>query len=217
MPKIIKWLVALALLPVCAGAVLALGQVVRACGAADMVWVPMLAGGACWMVIFLMLPKPMWIYVFGHELTHAIWTWVLGGEVRKMKVTSKGGHVVVSKSNFLIALAPYFFPLYAVLVVLVFLLGRLIWDWRPYLIWFHLLLGAAYSFHLSLTFHILKTRQSDITSQGYFFSAMVIFLGNVSVLIFGLPLLSSRVGLFTVAGWWFQDTGAVFHWLQRTV
>jgi len=32
--------------------------------------VPLLAGAACWVVIFLLLPKPMWIYVFGHELTH---------------------------------------------------------------------------------------------------------------------------------------------------
>ncbi len=32
-----------------------------------------------------------------------------GGQVKKMKVTSKGGHVVISKTNFVIALAPYFF------------------------------------------------------------------------------------------------------------
>ena len=89
----------------------------RASYGADTVWVPLLAGAACWLVIFLLLPKPMWIYVFGHELTHALWTWLFGGQVKKMKVTSDGGHVVISKTNFLIALAPYFFPLYAVLVI----------------------------------------------------------------------------------------------------
>jgi hypothetical protein len=57
-------------------------------GGADTVWVPLLAGAACWVVIFLLLPKPMWIYVFGHELTHALWTWLFGGQVKKMKVTS---------------------------------------------------------------------------------------------------------------------------------
>ena len=95
----------------------ALWLVLCASGGADTVWVPLLAGAACWLVIFLLLPKPMWIYVFGHELTHALWTWLFGGRVKKMKVTSAGGHVVVSKTNFLIALAPYFFPLYAVLVI----------------------------------------------------------------------------------------------------
>ena len=72
----------------------------------------------------------MWIYVFGHELTHALWTWLFGGQVKKMKVSSSGGHVIISKTNFLIALAPYFFPLYAVIVVGVFALGHLIWNWQ---------------------------------------------------------------------------------------
>ena len=55
---------------------------------ADTTWVPMLAGAACWLVVFLLLPKPMWIYVFGHELTHAVWTWLFGGRVKKLKASS---------------------------------------------------------------------------------------------------------------------------------
>ena len=118
MPKWIKFIIAILLLPVCAGAATALWRVLHASYGADTVWVPFLAGAACWLVIFLLLPKPMWLYVFGHELTHALWAWLFGGRVKKMKVTSAGGHVVVSKTNFLIVLAPYFFPLYAVLVIL---------------------------------------------------------------------------------------------------
>jgi len=97
--------------------------VLRASGSADVVWVATLAGAGCWLAIFLLLPKPMWVYVFGHELTHAIWTWLFGGRVKKFKASSQGGHVVVTRNNFIIALAPYFFPLYAVLVVLVFAAG----------------------------------------------------------------------------------------------
>jgi hypothetical protein len=137
-PKWIKFIIAVLLLPVCAGAA-------RACGwccapaAARTRLDSALAGAACWIVIFFLLPKPMWIYVFGHELTHALWTWLFGGQVKKMKVTSSGGHVVISKTNFVIALAPYFFPLYAVIVIGVFALGHLIWNWHGYLVWFHLL------------------------------------------------------------------------------
>jgi hypothetical protein len=47
---------------------------------------------------------------------------------------------------------------------------------------------------VTLTFHVLQTQQSDITSQGYLFSAVVIFLGNVCVLLFGIPLLTAKVG-----------------------
>ena len=95
MPKWVKRIIAVLLLPLCIGATRALGMVLRASGSADTVWVAMLAGAACWLVIFLLLPKPMLIYVFGHELTHALWTWLFGGRVRKFKATSAGGHVVI--------------------------------------------------------------------------------------------------------------------------
>lgn len=203
------------LLPVCAGAARALWLVLRAGYGADTVWIPLLAGAACWIVIFLLLPKPMWIYVLGHELTHALWTWLFGGQVKRMKVTSKGGHVIISKTNFVIALAPYFFPLYVIIVIVLFALGHLIWGWPQ--VWFLLCVGAAYAFHLTLTFHVLRTQQSDITSQGYLFSAVVIFLGNVCVLLFGIPLLTARVGILNSLGWWAESTGMIFHWLQRVI
>jgi len=212
-PKWIKFIIAVLLLPVCAGAARALWLVLRASGNADTTWVPLLGGAACWVVIFIFLPKPMWIYVLGHELTHALWTWLFGGEVKKMKVTSKGGHVLISKTNFLIALAPYFFPLYVVLVIGGFALGRLIWGWP--LVWFHLLLGVAYAFHVTLTGHVLRTRQSDITNQGYLFSAVVIFLGNVCVLLFGIPLLTRRPELLKIFSLWCSETGKVFIWLHQ--
>ncbi len=215
MPKWIKFIIAVLLLPVCAGSARALWPVLLAGSGADTVWVPLLGGAACWIIIFILMPKPMWIYVFGHELTHALWTWLFGGEVKKMKVTSKGGHVIISKTNFLIALAPYFFPLYALLVIGVFALGNLIFGWRNYQVWFHLLLGAAYAFHVTLTFHVLQTRQTDITSQGYLFSGVVIFLGNVLTLLFGIPLLTRRPEFFKIFGLWCTETGKVFNWLHH--
>ena len=215
MPKWVKLIVALLLLPVCFGAATALWRVIQASGSADTTWVPLIAGAACWLVIYYILPRPMWIYVFGHELTHAVWTWIFGGKVKKMKVTSNGGHVLISKTNFVIALAPYFFPLYAALVVVGFALGHLIWDWKSALPWFHLLLGAAYAFHVTLTFHVLQTRQTDITDQGYVFSAVIIFMGNVMVLLLGIPLLAAKVSVLTALGWWFEGIGQVFQWLGQ--
>jgi hypothetical protein len=209
MPKWAKTIIAILLLPLCLGAVRTLWSVVATSGHAQTAWVALLGGVACWIVVFLLLPRPMWLYVVGHELTHAIWVWLCGGKVKKFKVSSKGGSVVVSKSNFLIALAPYFFPIYAVLLVLVFLAGHLVWNWSALTPWFHLLLGAAYAFHVTLTVQVLQTRQSDITSQGYVFSAVVIFLGNVLVLMVAVPLLTGRTGLLTVLGWWMQDTGGI--------
>lgn len=217
MPKWVKMMIALALLPLCIGAAQALWMVIQHSGSADTTWVPLLAGAGCWIVVYLLLPKPMWIYVLGHELTHAVWTWVCGGQVKRLKATSEGGHVLTTKSNFAIALAPYFFPFYAVLVVLVFLVGDLIWSWRGvYLPWFHFFLGAAYAFHLTLTFEILKVRQTDITSQGYLFSSVVIFLGNALVLILGIPLLTGH-DLFHALGRWLTNNHEMFHRVARLI
>jgi hypothetical protein len=102
-----------------------------------------------------------------------------------------------------------------VLVVLFFLLGHWLWNWQHYLAWFHLFLGAAYAFHVTLTWHILQSRQSDITEQGYLFSAVVIFLGNVGVLLLGIPLLAARVDVLTALGWWLECTGETIHRLGR--
>jgi hypothetical protein len=215
MLKWFKTIVAILLLPLCLGALKALWLVLRASGQATTIWVAILSGVACWLVIYALLPKPMWVYVFGHELTHALWTWLFAGKVKQLKVTSKGGHVVVTKNNFLISLAPYFFPLYAALVVLAFVTGNLVWNWMPYVVCFHLLVGAAYAFHVTLTWHILKTEQSDITQHGYAFSAVVIFLGNIGVLLIGVPLLAAKVDVLTALGWWMECTGEVLHRLGR--
>jgi hypothetical protein len=212
MRRWVKVLLAVLLLPLCVGATEALGRVLQATGGADTVWVPLLAGVACWLVIYLLLPKPMWLYVAGHELTHVLWTWLFAGRVRRIKVSSAGGHVVINKNNFLITLAPYFFPFYAVAVIAVFGIGHGLAGWRHFLPWFHLVLGAAYAFHVTLTLHVLRTRQPDIVQQGYFFSAVVIWLGNAVVLLLSLPLITAQVTVLTALGWWLE---AVSHLLLR--
>ncbi len=214
MPKWCKTIFGLLLLPVCAGAGWALWLVLRELSAADKstIWAAILAGAGCWLAIYLLLPKPMWAYVFGHELTHALWTWAMGGRVKKFHASAEGGQVVVTKSNFLIALAPYFFPFYAVLVLGAFAAGRLIWGWREYDVWFHLLLGASYAFHITLTWHILKGNQSDISNQGYLFSGVVIFLGNVIVLLLAVPALTGVVPVGQAFSWW---AGCTLELLRR--
>jgi hypothetical protein len=88
----------------------------------------------------------------------------------------------------------------------VFAIGRHFWSWQAFAVWFHLLLGAAYAFHVTLTWHILKSSQSDISDQGYIFSAVVIFLGNAVVLLVGVPLLTGTVPVPQALTWWGEST-----------
>ena len=84
-------------------------------------------------------------------------------------------------------------------------------------VWFHLLIGAAYAFHVTLTMDILRTRQTDITSQGTFFSTVIIFLGNIFILLIGLPLLTGTMGVLPTLALWLHETGSLLTRLGRVL
>jgi hypothetical protein len=211
--KKLKFLAGLLLLPLCGGVAKTTVRVLQATTTADTFWFPFLAGVACWITIYILLPKPLWLYVCGHELTHALWACSFGGKVKKIKITTRGGYVLLTKTNFLISLSPYFFPLYAVLILSGFILGHVIWDLHIWFSLLYLLLGVAYSFHVTLTGHALMAEQTDVTDHGHLFSAVVIWLGNLGVLIVSLPLLTSKISLSSTILSVFVDTMSVVAWL----
>ena len=178
----------------------ALFGLIQLTGMPDTTFAPLMAGVSCMFLIYHWVPKPIWIYVFGHEFTHAATTMAFGGRVTGLKVTSDGGHVLVTKDNFIITLAPYFIPLYSAAVLVLFSIGRAIWDWNDPWVWGILFwaLGATYAFHILLNWYILQTRQPDITSQGYLFSGVIIFAGNALILLLGLPHLMDGIGMWDV-------------------
>lgn len=179
------------------GMVRALFGLIQFAGMSDTTFAPLMAGVGCMFLMYHWVPKPMWIYVFGHEFTHATATMAFGGRVTGLKVTSDGGHVLVTKDNFIITLAPYFIPLYSAAVLVLFAIGRAVWDWSGPWVWgiFFWALGATYAFHILLTWYILHTRQPDITSQGYLFSGVIIFVGNALILLLGLPHLMDGIAM----------------------
>ena len=118
----VKFVVAIFLLPVCAiltqtfFTVFARATVTQRLWAAEEFWFFSL-GAVLWLIAFFGLPRPMLVYVFGHELTHALWVLLMGGRVSRFRVGREGGHIVTDRNNFWIALAPYFFPLYSLIVI----------------------------------------------------------------------------------------------------
>jgi hypothetical protein len=190
--RILRWLAALALLPVDVGMTWALALVVRDSVGALHFWVPLSLGIALWLLVYNTLPRPMWLYVFGHELTHALCAWCFGAKVQGFRVGRGGGEVRVSRSNTIIALGPYFLPIYAILWSLA-ALGARIWLGRPdwLLPVFHAGLGFTYAFHVTMTAVILRVRQPDLVGEGFLFSAVVIWFGNVLVPLIALPALGA--------------------------
>ena len=153
------------------------------------------------------------LYVFGHELTHALAAWSHGGKVHGFKVGDQGGHVDLSHSNALIALAPYFVPLYTALVV--FFYRLLLWM-NPTLGWdaaYYFSMGLTLSFHLIFTFDCLfNHEQPDLAAAGgVVFSLSLIGLANGASVLLLLKILFpqtvalkgsfSQIAMLTVSFW----------------
>ncbi|MEA3188038.1 MAG: hypothetical protein QOD99_1868 [Chthoniobacter sp.] len=152
-------------------------------------------GAVLWTIAFFGLPKPLWIYVFGHELTHALWVWMMGGRVSTFRVASDGGHIISNRSNFWIALAPYFFPVYAIGVIAIYAVAGLFYDVGAYHRLLYALIGAAWAFHISFTLWMIPKGQTDLTYYGTFFSLVIIYLMNLLVLTALLIVASPHVTL----------------------
>jgi hypothetical protein len=152
-------------------------------------------GSILWIVAFLALPRPLWIYVFGHELTHAVWVWVMGGRVSEFRITGGGGHIVTDRVNTWIALAPYFFPIYSVIVIALYGFAGLFWDLAPFRPLLFMLIGATWAFHLTFTVWMIPKGQPDLAYGGTFFSLVLIYLLNLAVLSAFLIIASPAVTL----------------------
>jgi hypothetical protein len=135
-----------------------------------------IAGLVSYPVFQIIFSDPMRTYVFGHELTHALASLLMGGSFKNLKVSKKGGSVATSKSNFFICLAPYFFPLYTFIIIVIYFCIGFFVDLSLYHKLFLFLVGFSLSFHIALTIYALKQRQPDVTKTGVFFSLVFILL-----------------------------------------
>jgi len=150
-------------------------------------------GAVLWLIAFFGLPRPVIIYVFGHELTHVLWVWLMGGRVSKFRVSGEGGHIVTNRTNFLIALAPYFFPLYSVLAIAVYGIASLFFNVAPYGQLLYAILGITWAFHLTFTCWMIPKNQTDLSDHGTFFSLVFIYVLNLVLLSALLVIASPQI------------------------
>lgn len=204
MANFLRMILGVALLPMCWGAVRAFADsVMAAAGAADGVTAEsvalvggMVAFALCWMLV----PHPVKTYVLGHELTHAVWGLLFGAVPSKLRVSASGGSVNLTKSNMLITLAPYFFPFYTFVVVVVALVTFAFIRPLPWLPLWMFMVGFTWAFHVLFTLETLAQRQPDVKLYGRVFSWTFIFLANVALVLLFLaavtPLSFASLGGF---------------------
>jgi hypothetical protein len=210
--------IGLLLLPFCAAVSRTLWQMLRDIAAAAEGSFPPAAWGfsigfGLWIFLFFTLPRPMLTYVLAHELTHALWAFFLGARVGRIRVAAKGGQVALSKTNFLIALAPYFFPLYTALVLLLYGGLSIFFDLRVYTPFWMGCAGLAWAFHLTFTVNLLAGKhQQDIAEHGRLFSYSLIYFLNALFAAAGLALIAHpQPAHFAVS--LCQETLYVWRWM----
>ena len=219
MVKFLKMLIGIALLPVCWAVSAATFSLYRLSGesAGDgMTAWALPIGFVLWTVLYFVLPRPTRTYVFGHELTHALWALMMGGRVGELRINRDGGHVEVTKTNFVITLAPYFFPFYCFLVIAAYYLAGIWFDVEAYRVWWLGAIGFTWAFHITFTVNMLTVRQPDIQEHGRIFSYTVIYLMNVLVIgvwmvLVGSPRIAAYSGLLA------HETAAAYNYTYRAL
>ena len=227
MAAFLRWLLGLALLPLCWGIlrtlVFALTAAADERGAFSVESVSLLAGMVAFSMCWATISHPVRAYVLGHELTHAMWGLLFGARPSDVRVSAEGGSVKLTKSNFIITLAPYFFPFYTFVVLVAALVTWAIMRELPFLPLWLFLVGFTWAFHVLFTLATLTRRQPDVRLYGRIFSWVVIWIVNVGIVLAWLAAMTdltfgrlwSRLAGDVVSA--YAAVPAAFEWVCRLV
>ncbi len=190
---LLKWPVAVAAVLFTPALGLALLDVLRAVAHAPRHAMPFLTGAAgylvAWYLVFRRRAVGSLFSTAEHELTHALFAWATFHKVVQFRATwSRGGHIqYLGLGNWLITIAPYFFPTLSVfaLIVLAFLPRESAW-------WGSAALGFTVAYHLTSTWRETHHQQPDLAKVGFPFA--VCFLPASNGLVYGVLLSFAASG-----------------------
>jgi len=195
MANFLRMILGVVLLPMCWGVVRTFCDSVMAAagesGGITAESIALVGGMAAFALCWMAVSHPVKTYVLGHELTHALWGLLFGAMPSKLRVSAAGGSVNLTKSNMLITLAPYFFPFYTFLVIVVALITSAFIRPLPCLPLWMFAVGFTWAFHALFTLETLAQRQPDVKLYGRIFSWVFIFLANVALILLFLASTTS--------------------------
>ncbi|HEY7528542.1 MAG TPA: M50 family metallopeptidase [Candidatus Deferrimicrobiaceae bacterium] len=168
-------------------------------------WI-LLGGAALYLLVHVFLRKPERMYLWAHEFSHLIVAKIFFREIHSFHITSKdGGKVVMDRTNVMIDLAPYMFPLYCLTACAAASLFKGVSAWVPDL---YLVLAAyLFSMHVIFSAEGFLKGQPDVKRSGRLFSGAIVLL----FLLLWIPCLlapgaaSGWKGAAAFYGGWFQS------------
>lgn len=138
------------------------------------------------------------ISTFEHELTHALFALLFLNKIESFTATAKTGGQLRwrGQENWLITIAPYFFPTFTAILLLFLALGKSTW-------WYLILLGISVAYHVESTYHETHRKQTDLKQVGFIFATLFLIPANLitylSIFYFfqsgwsGFPLLFNDI------------------------
>jgi hypothetical protein len=213
---LLKWPIAIAALIFAPGLVYALYFVVRGLAISPGSCVPFLAGAAAYSFVWLALGNRrigFWT-TLEHEFTHALFAWATFHRVVGFSATMRGGgHIrYLGRGNWLIAIAPYFFPTLSLLAIVV-----LTWVPGHHLAVGGAMLGVTVAYHALSTWSETHRHQSDLREVGWLFATPFLIAANAFV--FGL-LIAYACGQRSLTAHLDHVRGpsvAFYHWLLHLI
>lgn len=209
--RILSWLMALALLPLCFITVITLFQRVGHQHILLTFWKSpeffrFLIGAAItisYLAFARVTDALLLLYVLGHEMTHAMFVYLCGGRISDLRFSADGGYIMTNKSNILIALAPYFVPFWSIVAVALYGFVNFFMPSTYADDVLLVLLGATWCFHIIWTIWMIPKDQPDLKEHGTFFSLMIIILANLILLTVLLCVTQDYLTVKDFAwNWW---------------
>jgi hypothetical protein len=173
------------LLPFCVGFLISFAHELRSIRSVGNGEIAFFGGVVVYPFFHYFVMKPRFLSTFAHEMTHVLWGTAFRARVKDLRVRRGSGFVNLSKSNFAIRLAPYFFPLFTILAVLATFFLR-----QEYLLVVFFMVGFTLSLHIISTLESLSIGQPDIIKTGILFSIPFILLSNLIGIVLILEFIS---------------------------
>ena len=199
-----KWPVAIAAIVLLFPSLLGCFDLIVACVGRPETILAFIGGAGLYLLIWMWTIRH-WRATFlstcEHEFTHALFAILTLHRVTDFKATWRsGGHVrIEGRGNWLITVAPYFFPTICFVLIPVF---RLLTVVPPNFA--DAIVGAAFTYHITSTMRETHSGQTDLQQAGYVFSTMflptAVLVSHGAVLAFawghmkGIQVFVSTIG-----------------------
>jgi hypothetical protein len=203
----LKWPVAVVAVVLLPNSVMASLDLLRRIVSEPRPVLPLLGGLVLYVVLWWCLfRRPIFgsfLSTLEHELTHALFALATFHKVTGLRASWRsGGHMTYQGSgNWLITIAPYFFP-----TICLFLLAASVLLPQTLLDPIGVLMGATIAYHVTSTYRETHAGQSDLNQVGWLFC--LLFLPTANLLSYGV-LLSFCYGGTALMQAFLQ---AIFHW-----